>query len=621
MLAETHFHQIKLFLSWLFPGFRSSAYVPILHTIKRNRILLVLIAFANLFSATVEGSTFGIIFFALSILGNEQIIETIEIPFLERILPLTFLQQLSQSQLFIGLVILAVVFQFLRNILAYIGFVAADYLSARIQVQVTESIFSQVLSFSFPCASRYKIGDLASYIDDTNNAIRYQIRYFNDLAISILMATSYVLVLIYISPSLIAITLVLCLGFLLVQRNLIPRVKNTSHSAIQTKVLISEYVVESFQALRVIHTFRRQQETLNQLRGLQQHLVPQLEQQSRWSRLADPLTRMLSISTIATLLIVGFLSLKDASTVLPSLLTFIIVLERLATKFGEISHASSYIAQNSGAMLRLQEILSPQGKQFTHYGGQQFRGLKRSIQFKQVSLQYPNTQEPALTKLDFELKKGQVTALVGASGAGKSSIADLLVGLYEPTSGSILVDGIELNQYDLQSWGQYLGVVSQDTFIFNQTLLENIRYGFPMATRETVIAAAVAAQADEFIRRLPDGYETVVGERGYRLSGGQRQRIALARAILKQPEILILDEATSALDTLSERLVQEALAIFQQDRTVLVIAHRLSTVTSADQILVLDQGCLIERGKHQDLLAQGNQYARYWQLQSKAIKA
>ncbi|NJL57022.1 ATP-binding cassette domain-containing protein, partial [bacterium] len=166
------------------------------------------------------------------------------------------------------------------------------------------------------------------------------------------------------------------------------------------------------------------------------------------------------------------------------------------------------------------------------------------------------------------------------------------------------------------SWRSQLGVVSQDTFIFNTTILDNIRYGLPDASEAQVIAAAKKAQAHDFINELPAGYETVVGERGYRLSGGQRQRVALARAILKQPEILLLDEATSALDSQSERLVQEALGQFQRDRTVLVIAHRLSTIVNADQILVLERGQLVEQGTHRELLVLGGRYATYWQLQS-----
>jgi ATP-binding cassette subfamily B protein/subfamily B ATP-binding cassette protein MsbA len=206
-------------------------------------------------------------------------------------------------------------------------------------------------------------------------------------------------------------------------------------------------------------------------------------------------------------------------------------------------------------------------------------------------------------------------ALVGSSGAGKSSIADLLTGLYQPSQGQILIDGNPLHNLDLISWQQRLGVVSQDTFLFNASIADNISFGTPNANRAQIVAAAEKAQAARFISDLPDGFDTLIGERGYRLSGGQRQRLSLARAILRDPELLILDEATSALDTQSERLVQQAIDQFERQHSVLVIAHRLSTIVKADQICVLDKGRIIERGNHEHLLNQQGVFARLWQQQ------
>jgi ATP-binding cassette subfamily B protein/subfamily B ATP-binding cassette protein MsbA len=268
-------------------------------------------------------------------------------------------------------------------------------------------------------------------------------------------------------------------------------------------------------------------------------------------------------------------------------------------------------------MERVNEILQPDDKEWTRVGGKTFKSLAEKIEFEEVTLRYTPDQAPALRNLNFVMPRGSVTALVGSSGAGKSSIADLLTGLYDPTEGRITIDGVDLQKYSLVSWRENLGVVSQDTFVFNDPIIENIRYGKPEATEAEIIAATKAAQAHDFIMELPQGYQTVVGERGYRLSGGQRQRLALARAILKQPEVMILDEATSALDSQSERLVQQALAMFQEDRTVLVVAHRLSTITGADQILVLEQGEIVERGTHQELLNRGERYTHYWQLQGR----
>jgi ATP-binding cassette subfamily B protein/subfamily B ATP-binding cassette protein MsbA len=207
-------------------------------------------------------------------------------------------------------------------------------------------------------------------------------------------------------------------------------------------------------------------------------------------------------------------------------------------------------------------------------------------------------------------------ALVGPSGAGKTSIADLLTGLYAPTSGTIRIDGTSLDALDLASWQQRLGVVSQDTFLFNATIADNIAFGSPGATPAQIQTSCQAAQAAGFIESLPQGYDTLVGERGYRLSGGQRQRLSLARAILRDPELLILDEATSALDSQNERLVQEAIERFERNHTVLVIAHRLSTIVKADQILVLEGGRVVERGSHRSLLAERGAYHKLWEQQS-----
>lgn len=222
-----------------------------------------------------------------------------------------------------------------------------------------------------------------------------------------------------------------------------------------------------------------------------------------------------------------------------------------------------------------------------------------------------------MANVSLTIPRGHTVALVGASGASKSSIADLLVGLYDPSHGRILIDGIDLGTLGLQSWQQRLGVVSQDTFLFNASIGFNISFGTPGATAVQIEAAAAKAQATGFISSLPNGFDTLIGERGYRLSGGQRQRISLVRAILRDPELLILDEATSALDSQSEWLVQQAIEQFERQHTVLVIAHRLSTIVNADLICVMDQGRIVERGNHRELLAKDGRYANLWQQQSR----
>ena len=593
----------------------SPAYRLILATATRNWSLLAINLLTNLLGALLEGSTLGVIYLAISLLSESSQAQQ-QSQLLEK---LTSALPLSNGQMFLGLLGIAVLLQTLLALSNYANKVSAAYLSARAQPQVTGRVFEQIMSFSFACASHYKVGDLVMYANSAAGTVNKQIQFLNGLIVSLSFSIVYSIILVSLSPLLALVAVVLAVVIIFVQRKLIPHLRAVARQLNSAQVESAKRITENIQALRLLHTFGTQRGANEEVNSLLQEVQTQLEQRARVLYIPEPIFDILPILSLAVLAALAYGISDSPETILPILVTFLLSLQRLSIRVRGVAGAFTQMVDNSAQIQRLNSILETSDKQFALVGGEAFESLETDICFKEVSLSYTKDESFALQNLTFKIPRNHVTAFVGQSGAGKSSIVDLLIGLYQPSLGQITVNGKRLQHYNQSTWRQHIGVVSQDSFIFNSSILDNLRYGAPEATFEEVVTAAKAAQAHQFILDLPDAYETIVGERGYRLSGGQRQRLALARAILKQPEILILDEATSALDSESEKLIQQALAEFQRDRTVIVIAHRLSTITEADQILVFEEGRLIEKGNHRTLMQTQGRYAHYWSLQTQGV--
>jgi len=327
----------------------------------------------------------------------------------------------------------------------------------------------------------------------------------------------------------------------------------------------------------------------------------------------NPMLEILAACGIAGVVWYGGYSVIGGGRTQGSFLAFLTALFLLYDPFKGLARTNTVVQQALGAAERVMELLDTASDVVERPGARGLDSIRDGIRFENVSFRYEH--ELVLRDVNMEIKRGEVVALVGTSGGGKTTLADLIPRFYDVTSGRITIDGVDLRDYTLASLRAHIAIVTQHTFLFNDTVRNNIAYGDVTKDMAAIVAAAKAAYAHEFIMDLPDGYDTVIGELGVTLSGGQRQRLAIARALLKDAPILVLDEATSALDNESERLFQGALETLMQNRTALVIAHRLSTIRRADRIVVVVRGRIVEQGTHDELLALNAEYRKLYDLQ------
>jgi len=390
--------------------------------------------------------------------------------------------------------------------------------------------------------------------------------------------------------------------------------KRTQEKLAEMSVYMQE--VLGISGLLLVKAFTKERQEAVRFRNLNLGLKQLKVRQAMIGRGFQALLNLLSTLGPALLLLFGgYLVLTGRTTVGTVVSVVTILAGRLAGSAGNLANTQVNVTGSLALFQRIFQYMDLPMEVDERVDAFELPRLRGAVAFDGVTFAYPMTRKPALADVTFNVEAGQLVALVGPSGAGKTTVTYLLARFYDPTSGTVRIDGNDVRDVRLESLSQNFGIVFQDTFLFHASIRENLLYARPGATQDEVVAAARAAHIHDFIESLPDGYDTIVGERGHRLSGGEKQRIALARLLLKAPSVVVLDEATAHLDSESEAAVQRALKTALAGRTSLVIAHRLSTIREADQILVIDSGRVVERGRHADLLAAGGLYADLYQTQ------
>lgn len=504
---------------------------------------------------------------------------------------------------------------FLKNIFVYLSNRISVPVRTAIVTRLRGDMYDKILRLPIGYFTEKRKGDIMSRM--TNDIAEIEgsvIGMLDGLIKDPLTVIGYLLFLVLISPQLSLFLLVLLPMTVLIIGRVSRKLKRQSMDAANKQGEGLSILDETLGGLRVIKAFLVEKIIGDRFQKANLELAEIRKRMAARRDLASPLTELLGVVVLSIILYFGGrLVLEGQGLQGEELVTYIASFAMLINPGKNISTAFFNIQRGAAALSRADELLNAPVVVDENADGIVLQQFEKKIEFRNVRFAYQDAV--ILEDINFTIEKGKTVALVGSSGAGKSTLADLVPRFHDVTSGEILIDGIDIKDYTLRSVRSMMSIVTQEPILFNDTIANNIRMGKESATDEEIIAAAQVANAHLFIQQKEEGYETNIGDRGSKLSGGERQRLTIARALVKNPPILILDEATSSLDTESERLVQDAINNMMQNRTSIVIAHRLSTIRHADEIIVLQKGKIVERGNHEQLLSQQGFYRRLVDMQ------
>jgi ABC-type multidrug transport system fused ATPase/permease subunit len=560
-----------------------------------------------------EGISFGMLVPLIQSMISTESGSVSALVFIQRLVPVNIASSpnMAITTIFIGLFMILC----LKNSFLYIS----SMLIARLRLTVTRdlsvNLMDRLIRYDISYFDQAKTGHLLTHIDaETNRIGTFILNVLNFISLAIRVA-AYVCVLIVISWQASAILFILVIIVLLPLELVMKRLAVLSEKLSQALAGFNFKMLEILQGIRLIKERGTEKQESANFRAVAEEMYQCHYSVNRYTSMLVPLSETVIVGLI-TVLFVGLLRYSQVNTAasFPFVAAYMAILTKALTQLNQMNTTRSTALANVAALTNYEKMYDERGKKTIMSCGIEVRALSGSIDFEGVSFCY-EPGKPVFSGISFVIPYGKVLAIVGPSGAGKTTLVNLIMRFYDPVEGRILADGIELKQLDVIAWRRRIGFVSQNLFLFNASVKQNIAYGVAGATDEQILTAATIAHADEFIQKLPQKYDTIIGERGVQLSGGQRQRLSIARAVVENPEILILDEATSSLDSETELCIKDALDAVMANRTVIAIAHRLATINRADKIIVMDNGAIVAQGAHAELIKSSALYRKLYNTQ------
>ncbi|QPA33355.1 ABC transporter ATP-binding protein [Anoxybacillus caldiproteolyticus] len=529
-------------------------------------------------------------------------------------------QQLSMSaktsRLWWALIVMLFIFVVIRPIVEYYRQYFAQWTGSKVLYDIRNRLFTHMQKLSFTYYANHRTGEVISrVINDVEQTKDFIITGLMNLWLDMatIVIALFIMVRMDVKLTLISVSTLPIYAFSV--KYFFGRLRRLTRTRSQALAELQAYLHERVQGMPVIKSFAIEDEEQKRFHQQNNNFLTKALMHTSWNAKAFAVVN--TVTDIAPIIVIGYAGYEVllGNLTIGTLVAFVGYIDRLYNPLRRLVNSSTTLTQSFASMDRMFEFLDETYDITDSPDAIRCEKVKGNVVFEHVSFAYDKDEPPVLRDISFSVKAGETIALVGMSGGGKSTLVSLIPRFYDVTSGRILLDGVDIRNFNVRSLRDKIGIVFQDSFLFSDSVKENILFGKPGATDEEVIAAAKAANAHDFIMNLPNGYNTKVGERGVKLSGGQKQRIAIARVFLKNPPLLIFDEATSALDLESEHYIQEAMERLAKNRTTFIIAHRLSTITHADRIFLIEDGKIVESGTHEELMNQKGQYYNLFTIQ------